>query len=107
MPIYGVDESLYQLTHKIEYLGSIINEETLRRVISHYIPGLDQLGDWSERQLVLFNGHKNEHGDTKHHLVKSREIIQKLRVINSQQSWYTKNFDEITKYELQKIDELL
>ena len=89
MCIYGLDESLYKETRRRGALGSVIDRATLRRLLPFYIPGLDQPGDWSERQSLLFDGVTNRSGDIRGHLVKSIGLIETLMEMNAGEEWYT------------------
>jgi len=102
MPLYGLDESLAS-TGELRRLGSIVDVETLRRFIPSYVAGLDQPGDWSERHDALFNGVGIEMGDIEGHLRKSFHLIESLREINSTQTWYDEEQDEIAKKELDNL----
>jgi hypothetical protein len=101
MPLYGIDEYIYKKTGEARPLGSIVSLTTLRDMIPHYIPGMDQPGDWSERHNNLFNGYSNEDGDIKGHLGKSIEFIESLDLLNSQQPWYTQCNREVTRKEIE------
>lgn len=107
MCIYGPDESLYKEDGRLRALGSIVDRETLRRLHPHYIPGLDQPGDWSERQSSLFDGYNNESGDIRGHLEKSVGLVQTLRDMNRGQEWYSRVHDEAATKELKLLSETL
>lgn len=100
MCIYGPDEISYYESGEYRSLGSIIGEETLRRILPEYIPGLDQPGDWSERQDKLFNGYEEEKGDIRGHLQKTIRIIESLKNINENRAWYQDYHAKATKNEL-------
>jgi hypothetical protein len=103
MPLYGLDENHYKTHKKLSHLGSIVSLETLRDMIGSYIPGMDQPGDWSERQSNLFNGTGNESGDIKGHLKKSIEFIKSLDMLNSTQPWYNEEIKKLTQLELEQL----
>lgn len=103
MPLYGLDEHLYKETGKIKPLGSVVAHETLRDMLPHYIPGMDQPGDWSERHTNLYNGYGEETGDIKGHLEKSIELIKSLDELNSQQPWYNDSIRKITEKEITSL----
>lgn len=107
MPVYGPDEGLYGTTGELRQLGSIIDAETLGRFLPRYVAGLDQPGDWSERQDQLFNGQGNESGDIAGHLRKSIGLIESLRNINSGRPWYDDVQDGAALRELEKLREKL
>jgi len=105
MPLYGLDESLFVSTGKIRCLGSIVDVQTLREFLPMYVAGLDQPGDWSERQRRLFNGFSSETGDIVGHLRKSIGLVESLREINSRQPWYDDFYDSIALVELEMLRE--
>ncbi len=78
MPLYGPDEELWRTEGKISFVGGIASYETLERMIPKYAPGMDQPGDWSERQLHLYNGLGYEEGNIRGHLEKSLEMLRSL-----------------------------
>ncbi len=100
MCIYGLDESLYRETRRKEALGSVIDRATLRRLSPRYVPGLDQPGDWSERQSLLFDGVANRSGDIRGHLSKSIRLIESLMEMNAGEEWYTETHEEAARTEL-------
>lgn len=102
MPLYGVDESWYSETSKIRLMGSIVDRKTLERYLPFYIAGLDQPGDWSERQSSLPTGKGHERGNITGHLKNSKQNIESLTEIYSkhfnEEPWY-ENFCEIASKE--------
>ena len=107
MPLYGLDEHLYKQNGLVKPLGSIVARETLRDMIPHYVPGMDQPGDWSERHTDLFNGYNNESGDIRGHLRKSIELMESLDELNRQQPWYTEHINDLTRKEIENCKKLL
>lgn len=107
MPLYGLDESLHSETGESKPMGSIVDAETLRAYLPRYVAGLDQPGDWSERQSTLYTGHGCERGDILGHLTKSKRLIESLREINSRQHWYNDYHDTISSKELEKLKNTL
>ncbi len=107
MPLYGLDEHLYRERGKIKPIGSIVSPDTLQEMLPHYIPGMDQPGDWSERHLYLYNGHTYENGNIQGHLEKSIQFMESLDKLNSQQLWYTETIYELTRKEIRKCKEKL
>ena len=103
MPLYGLDESFHTSTGGLRRLGSIVDLDTLRGLLPKYVAGLDQPGDWSERQRRLFNGFGDEAGDIVGHLRKSIGLIESLREMNSEQPWYDGFHDDIAEDELEKL----
>ncbi|MFW6109143.1 MAG: hypothetical protein ACOC6N_01720 [archaeon] len=107
MAAYGLDESYYNETGATRKLGSIIAPETLRKFIEMYIPGLDQPGDWSERQPKLFNGYTLEQGDVKGHLVKSINLITRIREMSRGNEWYFPSMDKAAVTEIEALKKTL
>jgi hypothetical protein len=107
MPLYGLDESIYTAKGEIQLLGSIVAPETLDRLSSSYVAGMDQPGDWSERHDKLYNGTTSEQGNIASHLKKSQGLIEKLDEINSTQTWYNLIHRENAQRELQALRERL
>lgn len=107
MPLYGLDESLYGSKGELRRLGSIVDLETLRRLLPSYVAGLDQPGDWSERHRRLFNGFSDEAGDIVGHLRKSIGLVESLRGVGSKQSWYSDFHDGIALDELARLRKTL
>jgi len=103
MVIYGLDEGYHDVTGEARKLGSIIAPETLRRLIPSYIPGLDQPGDWSERQTRLFNGVADEDGYIVGHLEKSVALIERLNAMNVSQPWCGEAQEEAVRRELEAL----
>lgn len=103
MTLFGPDEHHHTETGVLSKLGSIVGDETLKEMASNFIPGLDQPGDWSERQSSLFNGHDMEPGDIKGHLTKSIAFIEELDKINRGQVWYNPRVEDLTQNELRKL----
>lgn len=103
MPLYGLDEHLYKETGKIKPLGSVVSLETLQDMLPHYVPGMDQPGDWSERHTNLYNGYGEETGDIKGHLEKSIELIKSLDELNRKQPWYNDQIRKITEKEITSL----
>ena len=107
MPLYGLDEPLWRERGMLKPLGSVVAPETLRGVLPHYIPGLDQPGDWSERHDTLDNGYGWEAGDIRGHLERSLRLIQELDRLNSGQPWYTQTHQTAAKAEIARIQKTL
>jgi hypothetical protein len=107
MPLYGLDESLYKATGEVRRLGSIVAKDTLVGMLPGYVAGMDQPGDWSERQVSLFNGRGNEAGDIVGHLEKSLGLIESLGELNSEQPWYDEWYEGVASVEKQRLMEAL
>jgi hypothetical protein len=107
MPLYGLDESLYEARGELSHLGSIVDAETLQDLLPSYVAGLDQPGDWSVRHFKLFNGRSSDEGNVVGHLRKSLGLIGSLRGINSRQPWYDELQDTIALREMEQIEKTL
>lgn len=107
MPLYGVDESLHSSSGELQGLGSIVDRETLLSLFPKYVAGMDQPGDWSERQRTLFTGTGYVEGDIPGHLKKSARLIESLQKINMSQPWYDANHDGIAVEELGQLKSTL
>ncbi len=107
MPVYGLDESLWESSGELRRLGSIVDMETLRRFMPRYVAGLDQPGDWSERHLDLFDGAGVVPGDVAGHLRRSIGLVESLVGLNSGQPWYDGWHGEIAEAELGLLREEL
>ena len=107
MTLFGPDEHLHTTKGELNKLGSIVGEETLQEMVENYIPGLDQPGDWSERQTKLFSGYGIEDGNIKGHLSKSIKFIEELDKINRTQEWYNDQIKELVENELKSLHETL
>ena len=103
MPLYGPDESLWSREKKFKLLGSIVDVSTLERMLLEYAPGMDQPGDWSERQKMLFNGYGFEQGDIASHLERSLLLLEKLRKLVKKADWYGDWVEKIFEKRKQKL----
>jgi len=98
MPLYGVDEALWVRTHETHKLGALVDRATLSDYIREFIPGADQPGDWSARQLRLFTGKGYENGNITDHLQNSVRLIESLMSIGNFAEWQKKlALDELGK----------
>lgn len=90
MPLYGVDESLWKRTRSIHKLGALVDRSTLADYVREFIPGADQPGDWSARQLKLFTGVGHEDGNIRDHLENSARLIESLMTVGNFVDWQKK-----------------
>lgn len=107
MPLYGLDEHAYSGLGRKRAIGSIVDKETLRRMLPLYYPGMDQPGDWSERQCKLFNGFFYERGDIEGHLRKSLQLLNRLRDIQRGEEWYREWHEQIYLERRKGLERLL
>lgn len=107
MPLYGPDESYWSERGKLKTLGSIVDIATLKRMLPEYAPGMDQPGDWSERQDSLFNGYGYEPGNIAGHLDKSLSLLKKLREIVRTTPWYCDWIGKIFEKRQRKLEDAL
>jgi hypothetical protein len=90
MPLFGVDEWLWQKEHSVHKLGALVDETTFKEYLREFIPGSDQPGDWSARQTKLFNGTGYENGNIAGHLENSIRLIKSLIEIGNLNTWQKK-----------------
>ena len=101
MTAYGPDEGLWSLEGRVENLGSIMDATTLLEFIPEFVPGLDQPGDFSERQQKLFDGQEWARGDMSGHLKKTISVIESIRSIpDCLEPWQ----DNIARRELERLN---
>ena len=103
MPLYGVDEWLWQRTRTINKLGGLADRLTFDEYLKQFIPGADQPGDWSARQSRLFTGNDYEDGDIAHHIENSVRLIKSLLTIGTLADWQI----ELANKELNALQEEL
>ncbi len=84
MVLYGPDLS----RDGFKPLGSIVPRETLKACAPHYVPGLDQPGDWSARQEWLFNGRSLERGNMHEHVEKTRAAVTDVLTRFGREAWF-------------------
>lgn len=100
MPLYGVDEWLWQRDHSIRKLGALVDRETFTEYLHEAVPGSDQPGDWSARQSRLFTGTGYEEGEMRGHLENSIRLIKSLLEIGKLKDWQQKiASDELLRLE--------
>lgn len=107
MPLYGLDESLWNKRKELTRLGGIVDESALWKYLPEYVPGLDQPGDWSSRQTKLFTGLSWKPGGIAEHLKHNRDVIQTLRTLSKGQPWCKPWHEEIFRKELEAIGRAL
>ncbi len=95
MPLYGLDESRYEKDGIKVRLSASVPEEILDKMIDCYYPGMDQPGDWSERQVRLFDGKEWKDVDPKVHAERSLSVLEKLREISKDEIWYDQVHENI------------
>ena len=103
MPLYGIDEAYYKETGKIRKLGAVIPKEILGDYLKYFVCGIDQVGDWSARQTMLYNGYGFEKGDILNHLNHSLNFIKSLYEISKNQKWFKKWQKEIFEKEIKEL----
>ena len=104
MPLYGVDKGG---NDPGLLLKSIAPYEVVSGMAGDYYPGLDQPGDWSERQSNLFTGVGYESGGILNHLQMSLKNLSELRPLSESQSWYKQPHRAIYDLLVRKINERL
>ena len=87
MPLYGVDEWLWRRDHQLHKLGALVDRRTFSEYVRELVPGADQPGDWSARQIKLFTGTGYEEGNIPGHLENSIRLIKGLLEIGTFAEW--------------------
>jgi len=103
MPLYGPDESYYAERGEIRNLGGIADYTTLERYAPEFIPGADQPGDWSARQVRVFTGTGYEPGGIPKHLKNSIELIERLWKLSRGMDWFMDFHEHAIKRELEAL----
>lgn len=100
MTMYGIDESLFCASGEIKKLGSIVDSKTFEKLLSEFIPGSDQPGDWSDRQSSVYvTKEKKEVILADKHVKNSIKLIENLKRISNFTSWQK----QIAEKELQLL----
>jgi len=103
MPLYGYDEQEWRKKKQIIKIGSIIDKQTLLDCLPYYLHSLDTAGDFSDRQIRLYNGKKYETVDLRQHLRRTRTFIRNILKMPGLTGWQIK----IGKNKLRKINDEL
>ena len=90
MPLFGVDEWLWQKDGSINKIGALVDRTTFMDYLPEFIPGADQPGDWSARQSKLFTGTGYEDGNIDGHLENSVRLVESLLKIGTFGDWQEK-----------------
>ncbi|QOJ79226.1 hypothetical protein IG193_01830 [Infirmifilum lucidum] len=96
MPLYGPDIGPRGVDAEKTIAGVSV-PEALRAMLGEYFPGMDQPGDWSERQCLLFNGYGYERGKIGEHLERSLKSLEVLHNAVRGASWYEEWLEEVFK----------
>ncbi len=102
MVLYGPDLHAWRIKRKLVRLGATVGLETFADMVRIYVPGLDQPGDFSERQSSLFNGVGWTSGDISGHLRSTEDAIETLLTVPDLEDWQR----EIAEEELDRVREL-
>jgi len=94
MLLYGPDLPSFR-SGRLVSIGGVAAEETLERMLPHYFPGMDQPGDWSERQCLLFNGSGYEEGLIRVHLERSLQALEELHEAVRAYPWYGEWLEDV------------
>lgn len=104
MPLYGVDKAANEPGR---LLKSVAPYEVVSEMAGEYYPGLDQPGDWSERQSRLFTGAGYESGGILNHLQMSLKNLSELKPLSESQGWYRQPHKAIYELLVRSISERL
>ncbi len=102
MVLYGPDLHAWRTRREVVRLGAVVGPETFADMIQIYVPGLDQPGDFSERQSTLFDGVSWTRGDILGHLRSAADSIETLLTVPGLEDWQR----EIAEEELDRVREL-
>lgn len=94
MPLYGPDTAVSGVRPDRVIAGATVSE-AWEEMAAQYFPGMDQPGDWSERQCLLYNGHGYERGGIREHLERSLKALDSLYTVVRGASWYEGWMDAI------------
>ena len=84
MVLYGPDLSV----KGFRPLGSTTHIDVLTACAPYYVPGLDQPGDWSSRQPILFDGRRLEVGPMHVHLEGVRKAVTEVLERFGREEWF-------------------
>ncbi|RLF03628.1 MAG: hypothetical protein DRK00_08615 [Thermoprotei archaeon] len=107
MPLYGVDEAWHAAKGELRSIGGVTTLEVLRGLVPHYAPGMDQPGDWSERQPLLHAGDSLERGDIAGHLKRSLEALRRLWRLTRMAPWYRPWMEQVCRARERGLSEAL
>ncbi|MEM3811304.1 MAG: hypothetical protein QXV38_03285 [Conexivisphaerales archaeon] len=95
MPLYGIDEQAYSSRGTKAKLASATPMPVLQSMLGSYYPGMDQPGDWSDRQVRLYDGSAWNEVDLLVHLNRSLKMLERMRIINRIEGWYGETHEKI------------
>lgn len=104
MPLYGPDTTPTGVNVDRLISGTTV-PEALENMIRSYFPGMDQPGDWSERQCLLFTGSTYERGRIDLHLENSLKALEALREAIRGAEWYEEWMDKIYAERRARLEE--
>ncbi len=107
MPLYGLDYSAFETRKEKVRLAAWVPHDVFKEMYGCYYPGMDQPGDWSERQVELFDGTKTTKVDLSIHLRRSAELMKGLRNANLGEPWYGEHHEKIYQEIYHKIEDEL
>ncbi|MGC8557517.1 MAG: hypothetical protein ACP5NC_00785 [Nitrososphaeria archaeon] len=95
MPLYGIDEQAYSSRGEKNRLAAAVPMQVLRLMLNSYYPGMDQPGDWSDRQKTLYDGRAWTPVDPLVHLNRSLKMLERVRLLNRTEEWYSELHEKI------------
>ncbi|MGC8615134.1 MAG: hypothetical protein ACP5UU_04925 [Thermoprotei archaeon] len=107
MPAYGIDLSALEEVGERVYLAARAPDEVVDALLLSCYPGMDQPGDWSERQTRLFDGEHWTEVDPKIHLKRSQELLTRLRKAQISEPWYQEEHEKIYEMHMMMIEDAL
>ncbi|MGC8636114.1 MAG: hypothetical protein ACP5T5_03680 [Thermoprotei archaeon] len=107
MPVYGIDLSALEERNEKAYLAAKAPHDVMDFLLSSCYPGMDQPGDWSERQNILFDGQDWIKVDLSVHLKRSRDLLDRLRRAQANEPWYQEDHERIYERQVNMIEEAI
>ncbi|WP_449463397.1 hypothetical protein PQ610_03170 [Tardisphaera miroshnichenkoae] len=107
MPLYGIDLSALEEKGQRNYLAAKAPREVMDSLLGSCYPGMDQPGDWSERQNRLFDGQSWINVDLTVHLKRSRDLLERLRKAQVNEPWYQEDHEKIYEKQVSMIEDAL
>ncbi len=107
MPVYGIDLSALEERGERKYLAAKAPREVVDALLASCYPGMDQPGDWSERQSRLFDGQSWINVDLTVHLKRSRDLLERLRRAQMSEPWYQEDHERIYEKQVSMIEDAM
>ncbi len=107
MPIYGYDVFAWEKKKELKPIGGVMSRGTFKEMVSVFIPGADQPGDFSARQTKLFTGEKWVPGNIDEHVENTITYIRSIKsLLEKKDKFLWEKTKDRIKEELEKLEEL-